>query len=414
MEPRDLEPEDGHSEDGHPTDDHDADMVDALRRASAPSLPVGAAERIADGAWELASRPESRTGTGRVLSMRRGAIAAAAALVIAAVALSLRGTDALLAVDGDPVQVWNEEDGDWESAVEANAGEWIHVPAGEREITGPDDAVLKPEPGAVFRLVTGVSDGFRIEVRRGSAGVVGGSLMVAMSDLLVMPETTGTQARFHVTFGSGLMRPGRTSPVQIAASVDGAPRVTVEAGEVMVSRRNSPGRLRLTSLEGATVLGMDAEFQLAKIINWSEQSSNLLASMLRGARPVDATPDPGGGMSIVFRGQGFPLTSVKIGRDHLPVAIGQINVIVNSTISFGSAPTSLQAIAVRHQTVDVDTLDRREYGVEKDGVRAVVTIGGGVVKLEMGGETQVFPSLEALRLAAPAVVEMFGEYFPTE
>src|SRR5262245_36003904 len=124
--------------------ERDDSFRDLLRDAAEPDLAPNAAGRIAAGAWERAAEIRREAARGALRDRRTkwlvAPVAAAAALLVG-VALALRASVPVFAVEGDPVQVL--ADGAWSEARQVPVGSLVYVPLGSRtSVRGPDDATI--------------------------------------------------------------------------------------------------------------------------------------------------------------------------------------------------------------------------------------------------------------------------------
>ena len=193
--------------------DDDDTVPSSLRDAADPRLEPGAAERIAAGAWGRASVLRA-AAPSPFRTLRRAGWAAAAAVLVAAAAVALRGTDPVFAVEGDPVNV--QRGGAWVETRSVSFDATVDVPAGVRVLRWTDGGLLRPSPGSRFRLVRGGSpaQAIRVEFERGGGDVEGGSFVVATREVEVERDPSALSLSISFTLDA----------------TDGAPRVEVGSG----------------------------------------------------------------------------------------------------------------------------------------------------------------------------------------
>lgn len=379
-------------------------LADALRAASGPGPDPGAAARIADRAWQRRSRTAApaRTSPRWGLLLGRSGLAAAAALLVAGALISLRGTDPLLAVEGDPVRVKRAGAGDWTRTREIRSGDLVDVPAGDRTLVLRDGGRMDPAPGARFRVagrLASLAAPVCLEFRGGAATFAGDAVSVLLADVDVVPERGPGAVRFKVSFD-----PSR-------ATVE-RPAIEVFEGAVLLAAHSTGERLRVGSSETATALFDVHGTRLALDETWRPE---LLGELLLGALPVDAWDAGGGGVHVLIARDDAPRMHVSIPSEIRERAVEQIDLVAGSALRAGLVPGRTGGLWFVEGSVDVRVriaaAGPASYLWEKDGEEVRIEVDGrGAATLTRNGEVDVYPGLGALRAAAPDVAALFGEH----
>ncbi len=363
--------------------DDDA-LTRTLRDGADPGLAPGAADRIAAGAWERASRLRADGAPRRLALRRAGWIAAAAAVLVAGV-FAARGPDAAFAVEGDPVMVQRGDD--WVSSFEVPAGVYVRAPAGVRLLRSRAGDVLRPSPGSLFRLVaertterTAARPVWRAEFTQGGGVVDGAGVVVAMRGEAVV-ERDPAAATIRLSFGVD----------------DGAPRFAVGEGRVVARALGSGERLRLDASEKAAYLTISGtggvERRFAKVEKWSPAAASRIAD---GALPfVDAGFYGTRGITLVggTRAEGF-------------LAFDVPSAAVNDALKCVNGAAAFRAMV----NVRCSTATPTRYVYEKDATRVEVDVDAcGAVSVVSPSGRRTFADLATFRRDAPDVAALFGD-----
>jgi hypothetical protein len=394
-----------------------------LHDAAEAELAPGAAERIADRAWERAAELRRDAGGAGRFRPRLLPLAAAAAVLAAAV-IALRGTEPAFAVDGDAVQVRCGDE--WKTSRKVPVGSWVFSPKGTKSsVRGTDGSLVRPRPGALFRIVAAAPrPAWRVELRSGDAEVSGGAISLRIADSLEVARSGEHDVlRVVASLGAAL----DDAPVQIDAtdvpaartpwvrSLDGTVRVADLCGPDVMLLRPAEVAVRLTfATDGRSVS------RLARETSWSPDTP---AHVLLGERVVAAYPRFSGGFSIALESSDARLRSVSVAPEFRTEAIAQLGLVA-------AAQAQIQACAFQvvppervggpdapvvqiGWTADLTPPSPvcAEYTHESDRrtTRIVVRVDGTARFERTGADPREFATLAALREAEPAAAALFGD-----
>ncbi|MCE9637902.1 MAG: hypothetical protein K8T90_19550 [Planctomycetes bacterium] len=369
--------------------------------------------RIADAAWERAAeiRREGAAATAQRASVggrvRRLAIPVAAAAALVATVLTVRSASPAFAVEGDDVQVLGGDG--WQASRRVPLGSWVFVPTGAKSaVSGGGDTRIEPQPGALFRIVADAlaSRSWRVELRSGDAEVAGGAVKLKLSDTLEAARADAGES-FHVvaSFGGALGAP----PLNVTDSVPAgfAPRIRAISGAARVSDLQGVDRLILKPRESAVrfTIGSGAGLR-SHLIREAAWNADVPASMLRGDRIVGAFPGAGGDVAIAIESGSATIRAVRIPGEVRDEAMGLLNVVA------GEAATIQIRLLSEFVAASPGAAVASEYECTAgpDGKRTrIVVRDDGTARLETtGDEPREFPTLAALRAAAPEAAALFG------
>ena len=305
-------------------------VVRAVRATSHPATSdiatsAGAADRIADAAWNCA-RPSTTSTSKRPFlstvfasSLRRWVAAAVILTAVGASTFVLRPTEAAFAIDGDPVQVLRGDR--WESETRfVHPGATIFVQGGVRTLRGPG-AEITPEPGSTFRIVgDGDAQSFRLEILGGGAEISGKSIRLVVADFDMQPTLTSRIARVFASVPAPIS--GAPSP-ELALTTDRLKQVRFEVrlGDVRVTRRSTGEHIDLSDTDVATLLPVPTDgthvFRLARL---REYTPNVAMRIAMGHPVIDMHQDAAGAIAVLA-GPGNAVTGFAIRGDELPFAL---------------------------------------------------------------------------------------------
>lgn len=375
-----------------------------LRDAADPDLAPGAAQRIADGAWERAQRASAASRSTSLRAPRRLVVpAVAAASILVALTLAVRGSAPAFAVDGDPVQVLRSDT--WESARRVPVGSWVFVPQGANAtVRGSDGSLVAPRPGALFRIVASHvrARSWRVELRSGGAEVAGSRVDLAFTGALEVARDDESQPlRVTVTSGSTL----DSAPERVEGIVASSPAVRVLDGTARVADLRATDFLVLRASEGAGSFDVGRPgapaFRVLREVAWTP---DVAMHVFRGANVVAAAPRGEGGVSVALMEPGAGARAFFIASPLRDEAISMLNLATTQRAAF-----EFETRVVR--TERAASPDTASYECVQDGRRTAITIrGDGSARLERTGEPpRDFVSLAALRRDAPDAAALFGD-----
>ncbi len=396
--------------------ERDEELLTLLREASATRLDDGAAARIAEGAWQ--QRAVAARGRGRVLPLtgwpRRLAFLAAAAAGLFAAVLTLDGTESVLAVEGDPVQVW--KDGEWKTREKVPFEVTVFTPEGSRRLTLPDGSVVSPQAGSLFRIRTSSttpSGGWSIRVLSGAVDVDGRSVAVEGGGLRTRCDPGGSRTSIRLTMNGTdeHLSAAPADPVAWVAAGTLVPRVRVLRGSALLELDGSSDEMVLGPEQAATVMRLrNARAHIARLREFTEE---LLGEVALGTEVLGARPGGSGSMRVFLGGGGAnEFQAVNIPAHRVSTAMKGFNTITvfrayEMAGHDGGPSADLEMDVSIGMTTDTSRV-REVRHIRNGNVTAVRTDGTGV-RFERNGKVEQFASTEALLLAHPEIKELFGD-----
>lgn len=402
-----------------------------LREVSETGLDGEAARRIADRAWARAaalrtssaargSSPVPGLPAARLPRFAVAGVSAAAALVLAAV-LVVRSSAPAFAVDGDPVQVL--EDDRWGPARAVPLGSWVYVPVGTRSVSARDGGRIEPQPGSVFRIVRSLDalPAWRVELRRGDAEVSGTSIVLAVSDQMeVVRSLESGSFRVHASLGA----PAETtpSPDALGAPPDAEGRgvVRVLDGEARVADGRGGDLFLVRPREAVTTVDVGTGGRRVRRLAFERGwSAAVPFDILRGASVLGADVVGGerglaGDVALAVRSPGARLFSIRIPGGEAPLALAQANlmtlrsheIVLEGEVRVHWAEESGAGVPAALPPAEVvEEFEHRAAG-RKTTIRVHAD---GTATLDRDGAEERFASVAALRAAVPEAVAPFGE-----
>lgn len=370
----------------------DGPMLRSLKAAADPALAPGAAGRIAAGAWERAAAARAHAAP-RFRALRRTGVAAAAAVLVAAVVLAVRGTDPAFAVEGDPVMV--ERGGEWVSTRTVALDNVVRVPEGMRVMRWSAGGTLRPHPGSLLRFVRGegAAPAIRVEFEEGGGDVEGATFVVATRDVVVERDPSAATFSFHIAIDPG----------------QGGPRVSMDSGRGFVRAVATQERLLLHSAERAALLPVSLDgrrtLRLTKVENWSGESaaritSGRFAVMDAGFGPRDGitlfgTSAPRGAPAGASPG----FLAIDVPGPQVRDAVSRVNVLGTRRMTWNVA------VRASHPA--------SRFIYEKDGERVEVDVlASGAVAVKGVSEFRRYADVDTFFREAPQTAALFGDSIP--
>lgn len=392
--------------------EHDPEVRRLLREASGPVPSSDASRRIADAAWAQAAPTPSRPsvgGGGTVFRVSRWMAPVAAALLLAVGVLAWRGADTALAVEGDPVQVF--EDGDWRDTRRVRSGAVVRVPDGARAVLADaDGARIEPRSGAMLRIESGEVN-WMVDVLRGHVEAGGTHLVLRAGQFEARRDTGAESFRMRVSVDGDV---SGSAPAAFTASA--RPTFEVVSGCAWV---DGPGSgLRLSAAQTAAAVRHAEGLALALVERWSDHDGGgLVERLVRGGDLVGGELRGAQGVFLHLSGpneglHAFQVPLAQVQRAGAELALGRA--LRFELESLGRSRVQFEFQVESHAGQAIDESQVGTYTWEQDGQRVEVLVTGlGTVRVADSAGQAWYPSLATLRRVRPEIAERFGDFLPS-